>query len=282
MRNHTLFYPVFASFNGESGADSVSAPRAGVARRAGQGGDPVHPALGVCRRGQRQSVSTPFITFCSFLGLVLQRDASCREAVRRVQASCHALAPPEPDDNTSGYCQARLRLSVESLRRVHDSLVQKRSRRIGQADLWRGYSVKVIDGYGLSTPETDENPQVYAYAGGQKPGCGFPTGKLVELFSLSGGHLIRFVQALWKNHELKLARQLVDSLRPREVLLGDRGFCGWGFIALLKLGRRCGPAFCTKHGRSATGAPAGVGPNASRAGPKSFGRVCPSKSRSVW
>jgi Transposase DDE domain len=56
----------------------------------------------------------------------------------------------------------------------------------------------------------------------------------VGLFSLSGGHLIRFVEASWKTHELKLAKQLTDWMRPKEVLLGDRGFCGWGFIALLK------------------------------------------------
>ena len=37
--------------------------------------------------GQRQRVYTPFVTFCAFSGQVLQRDASCRAAVRRVQAS---------------------------------------------------------------------------------------------------------------------------------------------------------------------------------------------------
>jgi hypothetical protein len=111
--------------------------------------------------GQRQSVSTPFVTFCAFLGQVLQRDASCREAVRRVQAWCHALGLPEPDDNTSGYCQARLRLGLECLRKGHDSLVQKLSRRIGEADLWRGRCVKVLDGCGRSMPDTAGNRQVY-------------------------------------------------------------------------------------------------------------------------
>lgn len=154
--------------------------------------------------------------------------------MRRVQAWCHALDRPEPDDNTSAYCQARLRLGVECLRAIHGALVQKLTRRVGDTDLWRGRSVKVIDGCGVSMPDTAANRAVYPYAGGQKPGCGFPTGKLVGLFSLSGRHLIRFVHASWKNHELKLARQLAAWVRPGEVLLGDRGFCGWGFIALLQ------------------------------------------------
>jgi hypothetical protein len=235
MRNTTLFLPGFshrlmgsrgrtqALHLGEESLDGL----AKVVTR-------FIPQRWFAGEGKRQRVYTPFVTFCAFLGQVLQRDASCREAVRRVQAWCHALDLPEPDDSTSGYCQARLRLSLKCLSQVHESLVQKLSRRVGEADLWRGRCVKVIDGCGISMPDTDANRQVYPYAGGQKPGCGFPTGKLVGLFSLSGGSLIRFVQASWKTHELKLARQLVGWLRPREVLLGDRGSCGWGLIAVLK------------------------------------------------
>jgi hypothetical protein len=172
-----------------------------------------------------------------------------------------------------------LLLSLKCLSQVHESLVQKLSRRVGEADLWRGRCVKVIDGCGISMPDTDANRQVYPYAGGQKPGCGFPTGKLVGLFSLSGGYLIRFVQASWKTHELKLARQLVGWLRPREVLLGDRGFCGWGLSKPRALMWSC---VCTNAGPVATGAPSGGGLNASRAGPRSYGELYRSKSRSGW
>lgn len=186
------------------------------------------------QESERKRVYTPYVTFCAFLGQVLQRGGSCREAVRRVQAWCHALALPEPDDSTSGYCQARLRLSAKCLARVHELLVHKLTRRIPQSDLWQGKVVKVIDGCGISMPDTDENRAVYPYAGCQKPGCGFPTGKFVGVFSLAGAHLLRFVHASWKNHELKLARSLAGCVRPGEVLLGDRGFCGWGFIALLQ------------------------------------------------
>lgn len=184
--------------------------------------------------GKRRRTYTPFVTFCAFLGQVLQRDGSCREAVRRVQAWCHALALPEPDDSTSAYCQARVRLGVECLQRVHELPVQKLSRRITPTDLWQGKVVKVIDGCGISMPDTEANRGTYPYAGCQKPGCGFPTGKFVGVFSLAGGHLLRFVHASWKNHELKLARPLVGCVQRGEVLLADRGFCGWGFIALLQ------------------------------------------------
>jgi hypothetical protein len=92
----------------------------------------------------------------------------------------------------------------------------------------------VVDGTGISMPDTDENRAVYPYAGGQQEGCGFPTGKLVGLFSLATGHLQRFAFDSWKNHDITLLRRLIDWLKEGDIMLGDRGFCGWGVIAALK------------------------------------------------
>jgi len=39
-------------------------------------------------------------------------------------------------------------------------------------------------------PEIDANHAVHPYAGCQKPGGGFPTGKFVGDFLLAGGHLL--------------------------------------------------------------------------------------------
>jgi len=46
-----------------------------------------------------------------------------------------------------------------------------------------GHKVKVLDGGGISMPDTAANRKVYPYAGGQRKGCGTPTGQLVGLFS---------------------------------------------------------------------------------------------------
>jgi hypothetical protein len=94
------------------------------------------------------------------LGQVLQGDASCRKAVRRVQAWCHVPDLPERGANTSTWCQPRSRLSVKCLRKVHASLVQERTRRAGKANLWRSRCMKAIDGCGISMPDTNGNRQV--------------------------------------------------------------------------------------------------------------------------
>ena len=183
---------------------------------------------------QRQRVYTPWVTFVSFLGQVLSRGSACREAVRRVQAWCVAGKRPAPDENTSAYCQARARLPLSALRAAHEELGGWIERHANDAWRWCGRAVKVLDGTGLSMPDTAENRARWPYAGGQKPGCGFPTAQMVGLFCLATGRLVRFALESWKAHEIPLARQLIGWMEPGEIVLTDRGFCGWGLIALLQ------------------------------------------------
>lgn len=93
--------------------------------------------------------------------------------------------------------------------------------------------MKVVDGTGISMSDTTRNRAEYEYAGGQKKGCGFPTGKLLGVFSLATGHLHCFVHGNWKQHDIGMARRIIGWLNPGEVLVADRGFCGWGLMALL-------------------------------------------------
>lgn len=183
---------------------------------------------------QRERVYTPWVTFIAFLGQALARGSACRESVRRVQAWCVALKRTPPDENTSAYCQARVRLPLVALQAAHEKLGEWIERHTKEAWQWCGRPVSVLDGCGLSMPDTDENRARWPYAGGQKPGCGFPTAQLVGLFSLSTGRLVRFALDAWKAHEIPQARKLLDWIEKGAVVLADRGFCGWGFIAQLQ------------------------------------------------
>jgi len=184
--------------------------------------------------GQRERVFTPWVTFVAFLGQVLTRGSGCREALRRVQAWCLANRQAPPDESTSAYCQARRRLPVDGLRAVHEQINGWIERHTREAWRWCGRSVKLLDGCGLSMPDTQRNRARWPYASGQKPGCGFPTGQLVGLFCLATGRLVRFAVDSWKAHEIPLARLLVGWIEPGDIVLADRGFCGWGLIALLR------------------------------------------------
>lgn len=183
----------------------------------------------------RDRVFTPWVTFCTFLGQVLRHGSSCQDAVRRVQAMyLNQDAKITVDDSTGGYCQARMRLPLDMLQKAFTRLAQWCATRPRKADLWQGRVVKIMDGCGLSMPDTDKNRAVYPYAGGQLPGCGFPTGQLLGLFNLCTGHLVKFVVSSWKLHEAPLARQLAGWVNQGEVLLADRAFSSWGLIALFQ------------------------------------------------
>lgn len=175
-----------------------------------------------------------FVTFWAFFSQVLTRSASCRSALSSVQAWCASRGKRMPSDDTSAYCQARSRLPLECLRAIFAAVGEWLCKRDRDDTLLNGRKVRVLDGTGVSMPDTRANRKKWPYAGNQKPGCGFPVIKLTGLFCLQSGRLIKFAFGAWKENESVLARQLVGWINKGEVLLADRGFCGWGFMALLQ------------------------------------------------
>ena len=174
------------------------------------------------------------VVFWAFLSQVLTRNSSCREAVRRVQAWCAAAGRTIPDSGTAGYCMARARLPLGRLVGVFEKLGEWFAARASRDHLWCARNVQVIDGTGVSMPDTAANRKRWSYAPNQKTGCGFPSAHLVGLFCLGSGRLIRFALDSFKRHELPMARTMVAWIESGTVILADRGFCGWGFLALLQ------------------------------------------------
>lgn len=182
-------------------------------------------------RGSRERSFGRVAVFWAFLGQALTRGSSCRWAVERLQAEALARGRRRPNDSTSGYCQARAALSLGWLQVLFARLGHWFAPRVRHT--WFGRTVRVIDGTGFSMPDTPANRQQWDYPAGTNPGCSFPAGKLVGLFCLHSGRLIAFVHDTWRTHDVTLARQLVCWLHRADVLIGDRAYCGWIFLALL-------------------------------------------------
>lgn len=181
--------------------------------------------------GSRQRDFPRVTVFWAFLGQVLQRGASCRWAVARVQADAVGRGHRPPGDNTGAYCQARGALPLVWLQQLFAALGTWFDQRTNEP--WCGRTVRIIDATGFSMPDTVQNRRVWPYACNQKRGCGFPTGKLAGLFCLHTGRMLAFAQGVWKTHDLTLARQLLSVLRAGEVLVADRAYCGWLFFVQL-------------------------------------------------
>jgi hypothetical protein len=178
----------------------------------------------------RQRLFSPLVTFWTFLAQVLSPHAACRDAVRKAQAWWALHHRIEISPATSAYCQARARLPDALLQRVHQHLGDRLEANVPTGRLWLGRPVKVVDGTGLSMPDTPSNQAAYPQSVSQKPGCGFPLMKLVGLFSLASGALLHFACGTQFIHDCQLFVQLWPHLRQGDVVLGDRGFCS--FLAL--------------------------------------------------
>jgi hypothetical protein len=181
--------------------------------------------------GSRQRLFSLRTTFWAFLAQVLTPDGSCREALRKLQAWQAAEGRPLADSNTSGYCQARGRLRTDTLRKIHEDTAKEVARRSVDPEAEFGRPVKVVDGTGVSMPDTPANQQIWPQTKEQKPGCGFPFAKLVGLFSLANGVLIDWAEGNKHDHESKLFRRLWNRVHSGDILLGDKGFCSYASMA---------------------------------------------------
>ncbi|MFT7222633.1 MAG: hypothetical protein ACI82Z_000156 [Cellvibrionaceae bacterium] len=120
-------------------------------------------------------------TFWAFFSQVLDADGGCKEVVRKLQALSAMKSKPLPSSSTAAYCQARKKLDCYSL----TSILQHTAKRLqSMTDTGRlnGRRVVVVDGTGLSMPDTVDNQQAWPQQRNQKPGCGFPSASLCACF----------------------------------------------------------------------------------------------------
>lgn len=185
-------------------------------------------------------------TFFGFLYQVLNPDCPCREVVRQIQSLFALLNLRRVSEDTGAYCQARGRLPLDILARLRCA-VAAHLEKAGQ--LWKGFCVKVIDGTGISMPDTLKNQRAYPQSREQKPGCGFPFMKVVGVFSLATGALLAYAKGNKHQHELSLLRRLLDQFKPGDLALADRGFSCYTLLALLSA-KKVPALFRLHHARS--------------------------------
>jgi hypothetical protein len=160
-------------------------------------------------------------------------DSPCRETVRKVQAWHATRRLPVPSSSTGAYCQARARLPLQSLHNIQVHTAGELQRAVRSEQLWLGRHVKVVDGTGVSMPDTPENQAVWPQSRNQANGCGFPTAKLVGCFCLSSGALLDLAEGNKHIHESRLFRKQYGLFNEGDVALTDRGFCSYSSIAEL-------------------------------------------------
>ena len=134
----------------------------------------------------------------------------------------------------SAYCQARTRLPLgvwQQLLRQTSAVCEQTTHNEGR---WRGHRTFLVDGASFSMPDTPERQEYFGQPSGQRPGCGFPVAHLLALFHAGTGFLLEVLAAPWNPHDMAEVATLHATLRPEDVLVGERAFCSFAHLALLR------------------------------------------------
>ena len=118
----------------------------------------------------RERLYRPTVTLSIFMRQVLEADGSCQKAVNGWAAQRAADGLSACSVRTGGYCRARQRLPVEMVSALARQTGQMLSQWALKQWRWRGRTVKLVDGTGLSMPDTPENQAAYPQPSTQATG----------------------------------------------------------------------------------------------------------------
>jgi len=184
----------------------------------------------------RERLYPPTVALSMFMRQVLEADGSCQKAVNgwAAQRAADGLTPCSV--RTGGFCRARQRLPLEMVSTLTRETGRLLSEKARAQWLWRGRSVKLVDGTGISMPDTPENQACYPQPSTQASGVGFPQARLVMVICLATGAALDVAVGPHSGKgtgELGLVRGLLEGLRPGDVMLADALYCNYFLIATL-------------------------------------------------
>jgi Transposase DDE domain len=134
--------------------------------------------------------------------------------------------------SASALCQARARLPLQLFEGLLRRGLSTLTPQIDSQGRWLGHRTFLIDGSSFSMPDTPELQAHFGQSRRCRPGCGFPVAHLMGLFHAGTGLLLEVLAAPLHSHDLPLARQLDACLAPGDVLVGDRAYDSFAYLAL--------------------------------------------------
>lgn len=167
----------------------------------------------------RESPLTPAVVVRSLVYRSLHPDKAIRHVVEALVA--HGLLNQAEDVSDSGWCQARSRLPEKIFTALVTKSLKKAMARFGINRRSFGREVYIVDGSTVSMPDEGGLVDTFGYFKGKHGNSRFPVARLVALLH-AGTHLI----ADWRvapnlTSELELFRELLPSIPPHSIWVGD-------------------------------------------------------------
>jgi hypothetical protein len=169
------------------------------------------------------------------IGMALFRELSISNVLLRLVHGLGMRLPwtstPEQAPQSRSVTRARDRLGFEVIRRLFRQLSQRLAVEHEQQNMWRGHALYGIDGTTFTVPDTEDNEAHFGRPGSNRGRSGYPQFRGVFLVAL-WSHIVRAAAfSPLRNGELHNAYFLLDHLPGAALLLGDRLYYAFGFLA---------------------------------------------------
>ena len=132
----------------------------------------------------------------------------------------------------ASYCQARVRLPLAALQSLLEATVDSASRLI-RANRLLGGRILYVDGSSFSMPDSKPLRDHFGLQRSQKPGVGYPVGKIMGLLDAATGLFVKVIAYSLFTHDMRGVIGVHPWLETGDILVGDRAFCSFAHFCLL-------------------------------------------------
>jgi len=127
----------------------------------------------------------------------------------------------------SGISQARTRLGVEPVKRLHDAVVAPVGTRRTKGTFYRLWRLVSLDGSALEVADSRANAAAFGRAGASRGETAYPQLRFVSLLECGTHVLFGTAMGGYSTGEITLAKEVIPSLTPGMLCLADREFFGY-------------------------------------------------------
>jgi hypothetical protein len=164
------------------------------------------------------------------IALALFMQVSYREVLRCLLEGLEWLAGPHGGlkvTGNSGISQARRRVGVEPLERLHDEVVKPIAKRRTRGAWYRQWRLITLDGSTLEVADEAVNREAFGLPAASRGGSAYPQLRFVSLLENGTHVLFASRQGPYVTGEITLAREVLKALQPGMLCLADRNYLSY-------------------------------------------------------
>lgn len=170
------------------------------------------------------------VTIYYVIALALYMQVSYREVMRCLMEGIQWLLGPGESvkvPGKSGISQARTRLGWMPVKQLHDEVVKPIAVESTKGAWYKRWRLVSLDGSTLDVADEEENEKTFGRPSSSRGSSAFPQLRFVSLVE-NGTHVLFGTRMGGiRTGEITLAKEVLTSLRPGMLCLGDRNFYGF-------------------------------------------------------